>query len=129
MEMQKNLFSVINDLVGKEVGVKLPEYDDDKDLADDFMNYLINKIKHIRSELGHFSKYKPHIDFSKGEVLEEFDTICKMEIQEIVGKLKSTSCKDDPIPSELFKRYIYLLLPLIIKIVNESLKEAKLSKQ
>ena len=75
MEMQKKLFSVINDLVGKEVGVKLPEYDDDEHLADDFMNYLINKIKCIRGELGHFSKYKSHIDFSKGEVLEEFDTI------------------------------------------------------
>ena len=72
----KKLFSVINDLVGKEVEVKLPEYDGDKHLADDFMNYFINKIKCMRSKLGHFSKYKPHIDHSKGEVLEEFDTIC-----------------------------------------------------
>ena len=72
------------------------------------MNYFINKIKCIRSELGHFSKYKPHINFSEGEVLEEFDTISEKEIQEIVGKLKSTSCKDDPIPSELVKRYIYI---------------------
>ena len=67
MEMQKKLFSVINNLVGKEIGVRLPEYDDDKHLADDFMNYFINKIKGIRSELGHFSKYKPHIDFSEGK--------------------------------------------------------------
>ena len=50
------------------------------------MNYFINKIKCIRSELGHFGKYKPHIDFSKGEVLEEIDTVSEKEIQEIVGK-------------------------------------------
>ena len=64
-------------------------YDNDKHLADDFMNYFINKIKHIRSELGHFSKYKPHIDFSKGEVLEEFDTISTKELREIIGKLQN----------------------------------------
>ena len=44
MEIQKRLYSVINDLVGKEVEVKLPVYVDDKHLADDFMNYFINKI-------------------------------------------------------------------------------------
>ena len=93
MQMQKKLFNVINDLVGKEVGVKLPEYDDGKHLVDDFINYYINKMKCIRSELGHFSNYKPHIDFSKGEVLEGFDTISEKEIQEIVGKLKATSLK------------------------------------
>ena len=46
----KKLLSVINNPVGKEVGVKLPEYDDDKHLANAFMNYFINKIKCIRSE-------------------------------------------------------------------------------
>ena len=87
------------------------------------MNYFINKIKHIRSELGHFSKYRPHIDFSKSEVLAEFDTTSKKEILEIVGKSKSKSGKDDPIPSELVKRYIYIyiLSPLIIKMVNKLL--------
>ena len=104
--------------------IELPELDDDKHLADDIMNNFINKIKFIRSQLGHFSKYKPHFDFSKGEVLEEFDTISENEIQEIVGKSKTTSCKDNPIPSELVKRYIYILSPLIVKIVYESLKEA-----
>ena len=92
------------------------------------MNYFINKIKHIRSELEHFSKCKPYIDFSKGEVLEEFDTISKKEMQEIVGKSKSASCKYDPIPSEVFKRYIYILSPLIIMIASESLKQAKFPK-
>ena len=65
--------------------------------------------------------------------MEKFDTISKKEIQEIVGKSKSKSCKDDPIPSELIKRYIhiyiYILLLLIIKIVNELLKPAKFPKQ
>ena len=93
------------------------------------MNYFINKIKHIRGKLGHFSKYKPNIHFSEGEVLEEFDTISEKEIQEIVGKLKATSRKDDPIPSELVKTYVNILSPLIIKIVNEPLKQAKFPKQ
>ena len=92
------------------------------------MNYFINKIKCIRSELGHFSRHKPHVNFSKGEVLEEFDTVDEKEILEIVGKSKATSCKDDPIPSELVKRYIHILSPLIIKILNESLNETKFPK-
>ena len=69
------------------------------------------------------------MNFSEGEDLEEFDTMSKKEMQEIVGEPESTSCKDDPIPSEIVKRDIYILLPLIIKLVNESLKQAEFPKQ
>ena len=43
----------------------LPEYDDDKHLVDDFMNYFIKKIKYIRSELGHFVNINHILNLAK----------------------------------------------------------------
>ena len=55
----KKLYQVIYNMTGKCSLNPLPNSDNDKDLADNFANYFIDKIRDIRDQLDEYPKYDP----------------------------------------------------------------------
>ena len=97
----------------------MPEGDDD-DLAEMFASYFIEKIEKIRSDLDSYKKFSVNTKH-KDSNLNEFKMMTETEVRKIVMNSKSTTCLSDPIPTNLIKDNIDILLPLITKIVNLSL--------
>ena len=57
----KNLYKLVNHLTGNEVQNRLPDCESDKDLANRFANYFIEKIDKIRAKFNNIPPYKPQI--------------------------------------------------------------------
>ena len=63
----KRLYKLFNNLTGSTKENPLPPRTDDKQLADEIVNYFIDKIKNIRAILDHNELYLPtsHDDVPK----------------------------------------------------------------
>ena len=99
----KQLYKLVNSLTGNKNENPLPQGFRDKDQADEFANFFVEKIENIRSNLDNFPLYEP----TGTEVKQCFDTFRKLqkeEIIEIIKSLKTKSCELDAIPTEFLKR-------------------------
>ena len=56
----KKLYSVVNGLIGRTVENPLPESQSDEQLAEDFADYFMDKIKNIQDLHSGCQKYKPN---------------------------------------------------------------------
>ena len=68
----KKLYSTVNLLTNKDGQVILPKEEEDKVLANKFMDFFKSKILTIRDHLKNFPLYDLVADFSKGQKLSEF---------------------------------------------------------
>ena len=119
-----NAKKIVNDytnyLTGTTKENPLPPRTDDKQLADEFANYFIDKIKNIRANMDHNELFLPtsHDDVPK---LTEFRLFLEKEVEEIVMGMQSKTCELDPIPTSIIKENLDKFLPTITALVNISL--------
>jgi len=123
----KDLFKVVGCLTAP-TSIALPKHESPKVLADKFSKYFTEKIEKIRSEF----PTNPTCDDSdevqqppKHE-LSHFEHATEDEIKKIVTGAKSTTCKQDPLPTNLLKKSLASLLTVITAIVNASFDFAKM---
>ena len=57
----KKLYTLVNRIVGCTSENSMPKHDSDDQLAEEFVNYFINKIKKIRDDLKQHPKYIPSV--------------------------------------------------------------------
>ena len=88
------------------------------------MDFFKSSIVTIRDHLENFPIYDPTTNFSKGQKLSRFTEVTVEEVEGLVGKSKATSCVLDPIPSNIVKRHIKVLSPLVTRIINCSMSQA-----
>ena len=120
----KKLYSVVNLLTNKDREVILAKEEEDKIIANKFMDIFKLKILTIRDHLKNLPLCDPTADFSKGQKLSEFTEVTVEEVKGLVRKLKVTSCVLDLIPSSIAKKHINVLAPLISSIINSSMSQA-----
>ena len=60
----------------------------------------------------------------------EFNQVSESYVLKIIGEIKATNCRIDPIPSKLIKKLKYKVYfnPVITTLINLSLEVAPLSK-
>ena len=57
------------------------------------------------------------------EKLRSFRLLSEKEVESIIKSLSSKSCELDVIPTNLLKEILPSILPLVMRLVNTSLKE------
>ena len=60
----------------------------------------------------------------EGQHLTHFKPATQDEVRIVVMKSPSKSCELDPLPTNLLKKVLECLLPLITRIINKSLVES-----
>ena len=120
----KKMYTVVDYLTNRDEEVILPEREEDKVVANTFMDFFKSKIVTIRDHLQNLPSYDPTANFSEGQKLSRFTEVTVEEVEGLVMKSKATSCILDPIPSSTVKRHIKVLAPLVTRIINCSMSQA-----
>ena len=115
----KDLYKIFNKITGKITINPMPEGNPDQ-LAEQFADFFMNKITHIRQSLEDIPKYKPpHHEVPH---FNGFHCVSDAEIQQVIMSMSTTSCELDSMPTQLLKKVLPVVLPTITKIVNSSLE-------
>ncbi|GFR87065.1 reverse transcriptase [Elysia marginata] len=118
----KELFSLTNQLLGKEKKATLPDSVPCDKLCENLMSFFVDKIDTIRSNLclENGIQFPPCEEFH-GQFLSEFKLVNESQVKEIILSSPKKSCPLDPLPSALFFQCLDVLLPHITTIINDSL--------
>ena len=124
---QKILFSVVNNLLDKRKVRALPEHTDPKKLADEFNEYYIEKINNLRKTIPTNSTgiELPRTVF-QGCKLDKFEPVDEEELKKIVSEFGIKTSTEDPLPAKFLKLVIEEALPILSKLVNQSLCEGSM---
>ena len=117
----KQLFSTINHLLKPP----LPSQSDvTTERCNMHINFFKQKVNNIRSHLSittalPLQTADPPID--SVQTLCSFSSITKEEVEDVIRKMKPSTCALDPFPTALLKANISAVSPLITNIINHSL--------
>ena len=120
----KNLFHTVKKLTVERPPQTLPSHTSKSHLAQQFLGFFNDKITNLRAE---FEDSPPTIssDSDSGDTikntLQAFQSVSEDDILKIIKSSKIKSCLLDPIPAQVFKECIDVLLPAITNITNQSL--------
>ena len=117
----KKLYSIVNGLIGRTVENPMPESESDEQLAEDFMDYFMEKIKKIRDSLSGYQKYKPN--HKSTPTFSTFKPITEEEAAKLIGKMASKSCELDLLLTKLLKEILPSVIAPLTKINNVSLTQ------
>ena len=123
---KRKLYRKLNELLGKENQV-LPQSTDNKALVQDFSHFFESKITKIRSEIEHErDAFCPppvcnHCKYD-GDQLTGFKTLTAEDFNKLLSSMSQKFCVLDPIPTWLLLDCIDELSPILLKIINLSLK-------
>ena len=101
----------------------LPECYNHEQLAEDFANHFMTKIKNIRDSLDVFPKYNPPMRHTPK--LTHFNSLAVEEVQEMVNNMQAKAFDCDLIPAKVFKEITPLIIEQIADIINISLTEGE----
>ena len=114
----KKLYAFVNCYIGRSSENLMPKSDSDKQLAEEFADYFMAKIRNICGSLENHPIYKPvHWDI---DLLKEFQLLTEQEVSEIIREMTSKSCEIDPVPTILLKKVLPSVIGPITSIVNNS---------
>ena len=117
----RNLYALICSLTGEPNNTNpLPECDNYEQLADDFADDFMTKIKSIHDNLDLFPKYDPPLRLTPR--LTQFNGLTMGEVQEMMNNMQAETCDSDPIPTKVFKEMLPLLIEQITDIISISQK-------
>ena len=119
----KKLYQVIYNMTTKHSINPLPNSDSDKNLANNFASFFINKIRDIRDQLNEYPKYDPSADAKATSMpLSKFNQMSAGDIMLIIRSMASKSCELDVVPTALLKIILPHIIDTLVKIINASLE-------
>ena len=118
----KDLFSVLNGLLGSNQSSPLPSTHNMADLPDAFSSFFDLKVRKLRANLDttHFVPSQPDPIFA-GTPLDAFTPVTQIDVEKVLKEMSLKSCELDPIPASVFAQCVPKLLPFITDIINTSL--------
>ena len=122
----KKLYTLVNRIVGCTLENSMPKHDSNYQLAKEFANYFMDKIKKIRDDREQHPKYIPSV--REVESFSNFRLMTEDEVSTIIHKMASKSCRLDPIPTTLLKEILPSIIKPITQIVNTSLTKGIFTK-
>ena len=94
----------------------------DAEPAEGFANFLVNKIEQIIVDLIHNPPFEPIARCTTK--MPSFQPLSEVSVNKLIKLYKPTTCLLDPLPTKLVKEHSHLFIPVITKIVNNSLSSA-----
>jgi hypothetical protein len=117
---QRKTFQVVGKLAGTDEPCPvLPEMER-KEASDCLSNYFKDKILSIRQNMP--VSVAPSSREFHGSLLHDFTPITADDLMALIKKSNKTTAEVDPIPTKLLMDCLDILLPIIMKIINSSLK-------
>ena len=117
----KQIFRVCDKLLGRNHDLPLPPSFSKEKLASRFSDFFISKIAKIRealvtsrAEIGNYISVPACIPPN----LANFCLLSEQDIIKVIIKSPTKSCVADPIPTELLKQHVYVLVPILTKLAN-----------
>ena len=117
----RNLYSLVNGLLGLTAQNPLPDNHDKDELVEKFGSFVMSKISKIRDELNDHPKYKPLSN--NPPKFDWFKETTEEEVLKILNSMAAKACGSDPIPSSLLTELAPYIIRHITTIVNESLRK------
>ena len=115
------LYDLVKELTNAKDKNPFPKASSDEELANQFADFFMNKIKNIRDELDKYLEYSPS-NTAKGQ-LNTFTEVTQEQVIHYIKKMPTKGCELDPNPTKLFKEIAPNILPIITRIINLSMKE------
>ena len=126
----KEVYNVCNQLLGRNKDLPLPPNCTNKELADRFNTFFIDKITKIRhglenkiQELGRLPSFMTDTPNVTTEKLDKFTIVTPEHVEHIIKQVPLKSCESDPIPTDLLRDILPSVLNIITDITNGSLQQ------
>ncbi len=126
---QKALFQIVSHLFHKDTVSPYPEADSMVSLAEDFSNFFVGKVTKIREKLDSLPVACDYTDPECNSSLDTFQPLSVDGVRKLIRKSATKSCDLDPLPTDILKKCLDMLLPIITRIVNLSLQEGDFPSQ
>ena len=129
LDNKKDTYRIVNNLMDRNTSMNVkPKAKPDDILCEELKDYFHQKVQDIYSNLEH--KNDPNSDLLCDppsslwvkETWDNFKPLTESDIDEIIGELNKKECEDDPIPVKLLMQCLNEVKPIILFIVNDSLK-------
>ena len=116
-------------MTGKHSINPLPDSDSDKELANNFADFFINKIKVIREQLNEYPIFNLSVNSKPiPTMLNKFEPMLAEDITLIIKSMDSKSCELDVIPASLLKDIIPHIIDNLVKLSMPPWNEVFLQK-
>ena len=125
----QTLFNTVSKLLHRNTPVDYPSTcESNTDLANRFIDFFGDKIAVIRNALDEvfdsISDFDDNVSFSDQFTLSSFRSVTSSDISQLIGRSTIKSCPLDPVPASVLKQCISVLLPVMIRIINQSICSA-----
>ena len=125
------MFKAFNRLAGVQRANQYPKVPNDQQVANDFVHFFKEKIDKITRN---FDTFGPQSATSIGEQnsvpkMTDFKLLSQEEIEKYIMKSPSTTCALDLLPTDILKRCLVELLPVITLLINRSLSTGTIRLQ
>ena len=117
----KKLFNLTDELLGAPKSKPLPSDCPTAKLPQIFCDYFSDKVKKIRTELDDLGASAPSFSAYEGKRFSDFQPVSEKDIRDLIVQSSTKTCVLDPLPTEIVKEHIDILVPTITEIVNMSL--------
>ena len=118
----RDLFSILNGLLGTKTNSPLPTTHDMSELPNAFSAFFTSKVQNLRKKLDDTPAEQCHPDPTfTGVPFEAFSPVSQADVEKIIKEMTLKSCEIDPIPASVLEKCLPQLLPFITDIINTSL--------
>ena len=117
----RKLHKLINNLTKPREEQPWSEHKDKESLANEFASYFEDKILKIRKVLETTPPYTA--EQQAVPRLTKLAPMTEEEVHKVIVSLKTKSCELDTMPTDILKKMMPVVLPLITKIINLSLTQ------
>ena len=122
-ENPRRLWDTINNISHRTPASALPESNNVKSLCDHFAKYLCDKIRTIRANFSNQVNDVPSVQKPKIRTkLFNLEPASEDEVRKIIMRSASKSCDINPIPTNILKALLDILIKPITTIINLSLE-------
>ena len=126
----RNLYKILGKLTGRVKSASAPTFDQEEVVVDKMSDFYVDKITKIRDVIlsnstkgsKSFTPEKSSNQLCGKEYFTEFLEINTTKLKKIVTTMKNETCKLDPIPTEIVKKCIHILSPILLHIINTAIK-------
>ena len=123
----KKLYSLVSNLTTKPAPTLWPENTEKEVLAREFTDFFQSEILLTREKFEAIKQYTTTTDDSVPR-LHRFAPLTEKEIMVIIKQMKTKSCEQDDLPTDILKHILPTVISLITKIINMSLESGEFSE-
>ena len=122
----KAVFTIANKLLFRNEPLPLPLTDDKQKLANEFNEFFCKKVQTILDNLQPIEEtdidlHYIEMDYLTNYTFNEFEIIDKNTVLKLIKKSTTKTCDLDPVPTNLLKQYVEVLVPSVHCIITTSL--------